>query len=123
MKLSEHFSDTEFACQCCGDLIVDARLVMALEEMRRITDTPIRLISGYRCKRHNAEVGGEIDSQHMSGRAADIASRAGVDRMREIARGVAWVNGIGYDPARGMLHIDVRTGKRAEWTYVNGKAV
>ena len=123
MQLSEHFADNEFVCECCGDLIVDARLVMALEEMRRITDTPIRLISGYRCKRHNAEVGGEIDSQHMSGRAADIASRAGVDRMREIARGIAWVNGIGDDPARGMLHVDVRMGKRAEWTYVNGKAV
>lgn len=123
MILSPHFTDEEFRCECCGDLIVDARLVMALEEMRRIANTPIYVTSGYRCERHNAEVGGEKNSQHLTGRAADISSRIGVDRLRSIAQGIAWVNGIGYDPARGFLHVDVRSGQRAEWKYLNGKAV
>ena len=123
MILSTHFSDAEFRCSCCGDLIVDARLVMALEEIRRVANTAIIVQSGYRCEKHNAEVGGERNSQHVTGRAADISSRIGVDRLREIARGLAWVNGIGYDPARGFLHVDVRSGRRVEWRYLNGRAV
>ena len=59
----------------------------------------------------------------MRGTAADISSPAGIDVLRNVARTLPWVNGIGYDPARGFLHVDVRMGKRAEWTYVNGKAV
>ena len=106
-----------------ADSLDIVELVMALEEIRRVANTAIIVQSGYRCEKHNAEVGGERNSQHMTGRAADISSRIGVDRLRDIARGLAWVNGIGYDPARGMLHVDVRMGKRAEWTYVNGKAV
>lgn len=123
MILSTHFSDAEFCCPCCGDCIVDARLVMALEEIRRVANTAIIVQSGYRCEKHNAEVGGERNSQHVTGRAADISSRIGVDRLRDIARGLAWVNGIGYDPARGFLHVDVRSGRRVEWRYLNGRAV
>lgn len=123
MQLSEHFADSEFQCRCCGRLVVDARLVMAVEEIRRVSEVPVRINSGFRCPKHNAEVGGEVNSQHMRGTAADIRSTVGVDRLREIARGIPYVNGIGYDPERGFLHVDVREGPRVEWTYVGGKAL
>jgi uncharacterized protein YcbK (DUF882 family) len=32
--------------------------------------------NGYRCKEHNADVGGSINSQHLKGKAADIKSKA-----------------------------------------------
>jgi zinc D-Ala-D-Ala carboxypeptidase len=44
-----------------------------LEPLRAHTG-PIRISSGYRCKRLNAAVGGSISSQHMQGQAADIIS-------------------------------------------------
>ncbi len=123
MQFSEHFSETEFACKCCGDSIVDIRLVKALQEIRSQVNAPITVNSGYRCPKHNAAVGGEKNSQHMRGTAADISSPVGIEALRGVARTLPWVNGIGYDPERGFLHVDVRMGKRAEWTYVNGKAV
>jgi len=124
MKLSEHFSDTEFMCKCgCGESVVDARLVKAIQEIRYQINAPITINSGYRCSKHNAAVGGEKNSQHMRGTAADISSPVGIDVLRGVARTLPSINGIGYDPARGFLHVDVRAGKRVEWTYVNGKAV
>ena len=34
----------------------------------------IDLTNSYRCKKHNADVGGSVNSQHLKGKAADIKS-------------------------------------------------
>lgn len=123
MMLSEHFADHEFSCPCCGERVTDVLLLSAIKEMRRIANVPIKINSGYRCPNHNAVVRGKLNSQHMRGLAADLYSVVGVDRLREIARGIPYVHGIGYDPIREFLHVDVRSGLRVEWVYKDGKAV
>ena len=73
-KLSENFMLREFHCKCsrCSSTVLDERLVEILQQLRDHFQVPIRINSGYRCKEHNAEVGGVSNSAHMRGMAADI---------------------------------------------------
>ena len=47
-----------------------------LDPARQKYGGPVLVNSGYRCPKHNAEVGGVANSQHMKGEAADIAPMA-----------------------------------------------
>ena len=117
MKLSENFRSAEFACPCCGAAKVDPQLIAGLEQLRGIVNKPIRITSGYRCKAHNAKVGGAKNSQHFLGTAADIAVE-GISVL-ELALAAEMVpafaqGGIGTYQRDGHLHIDIRA-KRARW--------
>jgi len=66
------FKPWEFACPCCGKNNIDMRLVFLLDHLRVWMAQPLKITSGYRCKKHNREVGGVPDSAHLKGLAADI---------------------------------------------------
>ena len=121
MSSSAHFSDQELACPCCGvNLCVD-KLVNALEALREKIGLPITVTSGYRCAPHNAKVGGEPNSQHVRGMAADIKV-VGLTPVEvyEIAKTVPAFGGFGV--AHTFLHVDVRTTP-AKWCYdASGKS-
>lgn len=70
----EFFQPKEFRCPCCGagEERMSALLVAALDMLRRVWAAPVAVNSGFRCQRHNAEVGGAAQSRHMVGCAADI---------------------------------------------------
>lgn len=68
----EFFQPKEFICPCCKRGRVAVSLVYFLDELRRAWDAPILINSGYRCARHNYEVGGSPVSRHLIGCAADI---------------------------------------------------
>lgn len=68
----KHFELEEFQCKCCGAGFPAVKLVFFLENLRRAFDFPIRVNSGFRCEKHNAEVGGAKKSRHLLGCAADI---------------------------------------------------
>lgn len=113
-KLSEHFSRAEFACHCgCGFDTVSPKLIDALEELRKLADKPIHINSGCRCKRHNTVIGGEVDSRHLVGQAADIRMEgfsplqvfvlaAQIPAFKQGGRGI-------YDT---FTHLDVGTGNK-----------
>jgi len=110
-QLSRNFTAHEFTCPHCGSAVVRPLLVARLEVARARIGRPIPIASGYRCPVHNIAVGGAADSQHMYGSAADIPSgllRASV--ARDIFVGV----GTKGDWA---VHVDVRDGEKAHWTY------
>ena len=73
------FKMKEFECHDGCEMPAEARvnieaLVEAvLDPARERLGKPIRVNSGYRCPRHNEEVLGVRNSQHMKGEAADIA--------------------------------------------------
>lgn len=70
---TSHFKQWEFNCRCCNKNIgIPIGLLIYLEMIRRHFKNPIHIISGYRCKSHNANVGGAKYSQHLYGKAADI---------------------------------------------------
>jgi hypothetical protein len=122
--LSAHFSRPEFACHCCGELVVDPRLIDALEMLRELAGKPIRIHDAYRCPAHNEEAGGVSDSEHTRGQAADIEiTGLTLQEMYELALSVPafFDGGIGaYDG--GFLHVDVRP-HIARWARVRGQYV
>jgi uncharacterized protein YcbK (DUF882 family) len=107
--LSAHFSRREFACKCsCGFDTVDAQLLEALEAVRQFYGLPVTVNSGCRCAAHNQRVGGSPNSQHLLGRAADIAVKgvsptAVANYLEQTFKGRY---GIGRYPT--FTHIDTR---------------
>lgn len=122
--LSAHFSRNESQCHCCGRLQLDARLLDGLEALRALAGVPVIVHAGYRCAKHNQEVGGVAHSEHTQGLAADIdLPGVSLQRMHELALEVPQFaeGGIGvYDG--GFLHVDVRH-HRARWARVSGRYV
>lgn len=74
----EYFKESEFACRCCRQLPPSAReniralVDNVLDPARRKLGKPVFVNSGYRCEKHNKEVGGVTNSQHLRGEAADL---------------------------------------------------
>lgn len=75
--ISAHFSASEFSCKCGGKLtgcrktLVRRELLDSLEKLRAHFEITITIVSGYRCPKHNDQVKGAEDSQHLHGTAAD----------------------------------------------------
>jgi hypothetical protein len=122
--LSAHFSREELACHCCGELVLDDRLVAALESLRKVAGAPVIIHDAYRCPGHNQEVGGVTDSEHTRGMAADVRIEGlSLQQMYEAALKVPEFleGGIGaYDG--GFLHVDVRRC-RSRWARIRGQYV
>lgn len=111
--LSQHFTRAEFACRCgCGFDTVDADLLALLENVRDHFAVPVTINCGCRCPEHNRAVGGEPQSQHMRGRAADIVVR-GVD-PQAVADYVDTLGAAGVGRYATFTHVDTRSG-RARW--------
>lgn len=75
----KYFTMNEFECHCGCRMPDSARanivtlVEQVLDPVREKLGMPIKVNSGYRCPRHNEEVLGVRNSQHMKGEAADIA--------------------------------------------------
>lgn len=124
--MSMYFDEqTECACKCCGKLPengMDPNLMDLADALRRRFG-PLTANCAYRCPEHNAEVGGEIDSQHLYGTAMDIdASEYGVEAIASAAEELG-ADGVGrYSPSQGnFVHIDTRSGRIGD-TYRWGKS-
>jgi uncharacterized protein YcbK (DUF882 family) len=117
VQLSKNFKLSEFRCKCCGEVIVDPVLLNGLQELRDLLGKPLIITSGYRCKKHNKDVGGSPNSQHLLGKAADIYAPAfEIHELGEIAKHVEvfYNGGMGLYPKQRFLHVDVR-GVMARW--------
>ena len=122
-----YFRRAEFRCQCggkfCNGFPVEPveETVRLADEIRRRAGVPLKVNSGVRCTRHNADpnVGGVWNSLHLTGQAIDLAPIGGnisVARLQEIAEQVQAEK----IPNRGGLgryawgvHID--NGKYSRW--------
>jgi uncharacterized protein YcbK (DUF882 family) len=113
-QLSEHFQAGEFACSCCGLVLVHPELVRKLEGLRFAVGAPVNVTSGYRCAGCNKMVGGAENSYHLFGMAADIWVKGSNPRQLAAAAEEIGFDGIGIYEAQGFLHVDVR-GYRSRW--------
>lgn len=116
-QLTKNFNEKEFACHCCGEVTVNPRLAAALQELRELLNKPIILNCGYRCIKHNAEIGSDYTSQHVKGTAADIRVDGFTPEQlaKEADKVIAFKNGgIGIYHDKGFVHVDVRP-YRARW--------
>ena len=75
-KLSANLARREIACKCgCGFDQIDPVLVDTFQALRDYIGKPVVVISGCRCKPHNAKVKGAANSGHITGQALDIYVR------------------------------------------------
>jgi len=107
---TEHFSKYEFKCPCSEckhrKIHIDLNLVYRLEEIREIIgNKPINITSGVRCKAENIRSGGDSNSPHVLGKAADIQVK-GVKPV-EVALMAELVEGVRIGVYPNHVHIDV----------------
>lgn len=70
-----HFKKEEFTCKCgCGLNNMNEEFIFTLDEARDIAQIPFKINCGFRCEKHNKEVGGVTDSAHTKGLAVDIST-------------------------------------------------
>jgi len=101
-----YFKTSEFKCPCCGEVKVSGYLIHLLNKIREVLDKPMKVNSGYRCKDHNMMIGGEPNSAHLRGTAADIKCTNSHDRYIIVKFALRFgFNRIGkYDT---FIHLDV----------------
>lgn len=112
VQLSKNFKSTEFDCHganCCKETQIDDQLVEYLQKIREHFNKPVKISSGYRCKTHNARVGGASKSNHMYGQAADTIV-TGVAPI-EVARYAESIGVLGIGVYNTFVHIDTRKTK------------
>lgn len=108
--MAKYFDIEEFACECCGSVEINPLLLEKLDYLRGIYGYPIYVSSGYRCEDHNEEIGGEPNSQHLLGNAADIYVDGDYEEFYRRVRAANSFDGVGYYPSQEFVHVDVRDG-------------
>lgn len=77
MNLTKNFNKSEFECKCGCEMPEEVlteitKLAGNLQVIRDFIRKPMLLTNAYRCPKHNKEVGGVPNSQHILGKACDI---------------------------------------------------
>lgn len=106
--LKNYFTEEELACKCCGQKKVSLALVERLNQARAFAGIPFIITSGYRCPKHNQEVGGVPTSAHTKGLAVDIAFKNSAQCFK-IVRALfdAGFRRIGINFAKSFVHCDI----------------
>lgn len=127
-KLTNNFSMDEFECKCgCVMPEFVKKNVQELAENLQVIRNAygkIDLTNSYRCKDHNADVGGSVNSQHLKGKAADIkSSDINPEDMAAIVDDLMKcesfkLGGVGI--YNTFTHVDIR-GVRARWSKTSKK--
>ena len=123
MKLTNNFSLSEFECKCGCKMpaFVKENVKELAENLQVLRDVVgrIDLTNAYRCKEHNADVGGSTNSQHIKGKAADIKSNTlSPSEIASITDDLMKsekfkLGGIGI--YNTFTHVDIR-GHKARWS-------
>lgn len=109
--LGQYFHSKEVECRCgCGLCEMDPKLMWALNRLRHELGRPVVVTSGHRCAKHNAAVGGRVNSFHLTGRAVDIRTATAKERW-ETLRLAFRLGFTGIGIGKGFVHLDVRDGE------------
>ena len=110
--MTNYFIRKELECRCCGVCLIAEELVEKLNQAREIAGIPFIITSGYRCAKHNEEVGGVAESSHTKGLAVDIAFKNS-NQCFKIVRALydAGFRRIGINFAKSFVHCDVDGSK------------
>jgi len=125
---SEHLTWAELACKdkvktsYPEQFILDGRvfkLALMFEDIRALWQKPIIIHSAYRTPAHNKAVGGAKNSQHVQGRALDLAPPQGVKLdtfYAAIKRNTDDFGIHGIGKYLTFVHVDIRpTDKLIVW--------
>ncbi len=106
--LSDNFNLEHFLCpceKCPHPLTVSTALILKLQAIRDVLGVPLKITSGLRCEKHNKKIGGEKDSAHLTGEAADILTPNDKFRWYFLDEAMAHFRRIGMYTKH--IHVDV----------------
>jgi uncharacterized protein YcbK (DUF882 family) len=109
-----YFSDEELRCPCCGESWFSPSFLEILNKIREELGQAMKVNSACRCEKHNKEVGGKPNSQHLLGKAIDIHCPDANYKYRLAQLAFKYgVKGVGvYDT---FMHLDYRDGLEVMW--------
>lgn len=113
--VAQHFDLAEFECKCnkCIPQQIESELLTKLDSLRELVGHGIIVTSGFRCAEHNKASGGVKNSQHLSGKAADLCSSSvTIEELSKLAENFFQRIGV----AKDFVHVDCAPGK-ASWVY------
>ena len=111
----KNFKIEEFNCKCCGGNKMKPDFLEKLDNARDIAGIPFGISSGYRCPRHNKEIGSTA-TNHPLGVAADIRCTDGSSRFKIISALIqAGFTRIGV--AKSFIHCDTNNLPSSIWFY------
>jgi uncharacterized protein YcbK (DUF882 family) len=114
-KLSANFRVKEFACTDGSDpIFIDSDLVNILQKIRTHFGKSVTITSAYRTPLKNKAVGGQVYSQHLYGKAADIRVKGVTPKKVGQYAETLLKNKGGIGIYNTFTHIDVRDTK-ARW--------
>ena len=110
---------SDMACKCgCGEVKAGEHFLEILNLALIMSGLDVTINSGYRCAKHNAEVGGVPTSAHTKGLAVDLAVPSSQDRFRLVqALLTAGFKRIGL--GSNFIHVDEDPSlpPRVMWLY------
>lgn len=113
--MKSYFTDDELKCRCCGKVSMDPVFMDILNRARQLAGHGFVIDSGYRCMKHNAEVG-STSTNHTSGKAVDISCEISSTRFTMIEALIRMgMLGIGIAPT--FIHADINRTLPAIWLY------
>ncbi len=113
--MKSFFTNAEMRCPCCGIEKMDIAFMIYLNRTRGFAGFPFIVNSGYRCEKHNKEVG-STSTNHTRGMAADIYCIDASKRFDMISAMLcAGMTGIGVGPK--FIHCDINHETTMIWTY------
>jgi len=111
--ITENFMWSEIKCSCCDVIKVVPGVfthMSRLQIMRSEIGMPIHVNSGYRCAKHNLEVGGATHSWHLLF-ATDVRPDDYNHKILTVMYRLALMlefGGIGLYEEDGFIHLDMR---------------
>lgn len=111
----KYFGMEEFKCPCCGQVRMDALFLAQLDNARDYAGVPFRINSGYRCEKHNKEVG-STSRNHTSGKAVDISCTTGPMRIK-IVMGLIRAGFRRLGIGKSFVHADSMDEVESIWLY------
>ena len=112
IQITQNFNLEEFSCPCCGFNVINYFLVHRLQVVRDIIGIPMHVLSGCRCQKHNNEVGGKPESQHLLGNACDwTIEDYSMNHSSLLLH--EWSGGFHFYPGDNFIHTDV--GLKRRW--------
>lgn len=106
--------ERELMCPCYGRLCtgfpeggIDPVLLDLIEQIREEAGVPVYIVGGYLCPEYNKSLGGDEESEHVQGSAADIwAKDLHLDELYDICDMLNETGGVGKYAT--YIHIDTR---------------
>jgi len=118
-----YFKISEFDSKDGAEMPSDVKmnvieLIDNLNVLRQELGSPLYVNSGYRSPEHNKNIGGSLNSQHLTGKAADIRSNEYTpkqirEKIEELIK-VGKMKQGGLSAYNTFVHYDIR-GKKARW--------